>query len=248
MNQGQEVALFAITVLAFAWVAPAAFGSTDDALQKHTEAVQRLTEAYDSSMDAANPEEVFEENWPIWRAHLHRFRFSCCLIAQRDCESYRRIIGLGPRVVPFVVREYRREREIHMRAMLSQVWMDTSGWGSIPAANPWYKTGLEEWWEGGQALSDERFAEAYAARDLDAILYLGFAALPRLMEKLEGGDHELLDLIARRTRGRADLEGETPEERAAACLAWWEENKQYWLIPFPDREPLQEDEEEEPEG
>ncbi len=245
--------ILALAVLAAMTTLPVADarGADDHGVGWINEAGRALRDAYYSNVDAEDPERVWEENWPIWSARLRGPQLaysSVPLIVGRDCEGYHGIIGLGPRAVPFIVRQFRREHEANVRAMLTLAWQDTSGFVSVPDANPWYMTTLEQWWEGGQALTDERFAEAYAEDDLEAIRWLGAAALPRVMEKLEAGDYRMLDVVERRTLGRADVEGETPDERAAACLAWWEENKQYWLIPFPDREPLQEDEEGELEG
>ncbi len=151
-----------------------------------------LREAYYADVDAPDPERVFEQYWPELRAHVtsDRVQFSSMpIIVVRDCEAYCRIIALGPRGLPFIVRQTRAERhsEWLVEFALAMAWQEMSGFVTAPCTNPWSRTSLKAWWEGGQALSDERFAEAYADDNLEAIILLGVAVLPRVMEKLEGG-------------------------------------------------------------
>ncbi|MFO7959066.1 MAG: hypothetical protein R6X33_18430 [Candidatus Brocadiia bacterium] len=207
--------------------------------QRINEAYRRLEKAYYSNVDAPDPGQVFKENLPALRKHVRspRVLTSSSMVDRRDCEAYRRIIAVGPRAVPHIVRQFLAEPESNtaVRSILSIAWMETSGFVTAPDFNPWYRTSVEEWWEGGQQLTDERFAQAYADDDLEAIRSLGVAALPGIMEKLEEGDHRMLNVVQGVTVGKANLAGETPAERAASCLTWWEANRKWWSIPFPDR-------------
>jgi len=61
---------------------------------------------------------------------------------------------------------------------------------------------------------------------------MGLVALPSLLQKLREGRHDLLSVVVRITDGRANASAADPEARTQLCLAWWEANKQDWLIPF----------------
>ena len=104
--------------------------------------------------------------------------------------------------------------------MLGLAVGDTSAFGRAPDVNPWAREPIEDWWNGGQKLTNERFDLLYAERNLKAIRCLGVATLPKLMEKLAEGDYGLLSTVDRVTLHKADLTGETPAEQAASCLAW----------------------------
>ncbi|MFW6119210.1 MAG: hypothetical protein ACOC7S_02645 [Planctomycetota bacterium] len=213
--------------------------AAESGAQRINEAYSRLEKAYYSNVDAPDPGQIFKENLPALCEHVRspRVLTSSSMVDRRDCGAYRRIIAVGPRVVPHIVQQLLTEPENNtaVRSILSIAWMETSGFVTAPDVNPWYRTSVEEWWQGGQQLTEGRFDQAYAEGDLEAIRSLGVAALPRIMEKLEGGDHRMLNVVQGVTVGKANLEGESPAERAASCLAWWEANRKWWSIPFPDR-------------
>jgi len=54
-----------------------------------------------------------------------------------------------------------------------------------------------------------------------------------IIEKVKQGDTELIPVISRLTDGQV-------EENAniSQCTAWWRDNKQKWLIPFPNNRPI----------
>jgi len=213
--------------------------SARDRGQEAGEIVRKVKETYYRNVDAPDPKQVFEQNLPALREHVRSSRVltSSSMMDRRDCAAYRRIVALGPRAVPHIVRQFLDEPESNteVRYVLSMAWQEASGFGNIPDANPWYRTTIEEWWEGGQQLTDQRFAEAYADDDLEAIRWLGVAALPRVMQNIKQGDHRMLNVVQRVTVGKANLEGQSPAEKAKSCLAWWEANRKWWTIPFPDR-------------
>ena len=71
----------------------------------------------------------------------------------------------------------------------------------------------------------------------DAIVSLGYAALPPMMDKLRAGDYGVLPFIAGITREEAtsfDGREGLPEKRARLCLEWWDTNKERYTVPFPD--------------
>jgi len=65
---------------------------------------------------------------------------------------------------------------------------------------------------------------------------LGIAVLPPVMDLTREGDHEFLWLIRELTGGKALITGDTIEAKAESSLAWWDQNKEQWTIPWPDEE------------
>ena len=188
-----------------------------------------------SNVDAADPQAIFQQCLPGLRDHANEenVRWFGTMDTLRDCEAYRRIIAVGPRMVPLIVEQLEIEDDPTLRCMLGAALTDTSGFVRVPS-NPWLKEPVAEWWAGGQALTNERFEQLYAEGKSATIRCLGLATLPKLMEKLAEGDLRIVRTMHSLTSQKADLTGKTPAERAASCLAWWEANKAYWLIPFPD--------------
>jgi len=62
---------------------------------------------------------------------------------------------------------------------------------------------------------------------------LGLAAIPVIMEKVREGDKELLLLVSELTGGKV-----YPNVTIDQCFAWWQQNKEDWLIPFPNKRPI----------
>lgn len=65
---------------------------------------------------------------------------------------------------------------------------------------------------------------------------MGIAVLPYLVERMRTGHYEFLDIADGLTDGKAQVPdaGSPPRARGQAFLAWWEQNQQDWLIPWPD--------------
>jgi len=62
---------------------------------------------------------------------------------------------------------------------------------------------------------------------VSAITRWGLAALPLMMEKIAEGDTSLVPLVSELVDGKV-----APDATQAQCLAWWQANKERWLIPF----------------
>jgi hypothetical protein len=102
-----------------------------------------------------------------------------------------------------------------------------------------------EWWDIGRKQTPKYFAERYskwkilreqgnekeseAKAELENIRALGIAALPMIIEKVKQGDKELIPIVSKLTDGQVEENASIPQ-----CAAWWRDNKQKWLIPFPN--------------
>lgn len=58
---------------------------------------------------------------------------------------------------------------------------------------------------------------------------VGIAALPLLIENIRSGETDLIRVVSKLTDGK--LKASVTQE---SCLAWWEANKEKYLIPFED--------------
>jgi hypothetical protein len=53
-----------------------------------------------------------------------------------------------------------------------------------------------------------------------------------IKDKVGLGDQELVPLVSTLTGGKVD-----PNASTSQCVSWWEQNKEQWLIPFPNKKP-----------
>ena len=104
-----------------------------------------------------------------------------------------------------------------------------------------------DWWGKGRKLTPEQFTERYwrwkklreegqqdEARECqEEIRKVGIAGLPMIMEKIKQGDAELIPVVTRLTDRKVEANAS-----AKQCLAWWQENREKWLIPFPNNQPV----------
>ncbi len=175
-----------------------------------------------------------------------------------DNEPFRQIVALGPQAVPFMIRKM--GSDLQVAEALNRITKWTYHVGSSnrgPGNRSWvvaeFPDIVEErdrdawievwarWWRENPKWTQERFAGLYAERavlkqagknkeaqeKLQAIRDLGVAALPYMMEHVKAGEADLMPTISALTDG-AVAAGAKP----AACLAWWEANKEKWTIPF----------------
>jgi hypothetical protein len=103
-----------------------------------------------------------------------------------------------------------------------------------------------KWWEKGRKDTLVKFDKLYREKNdfkskgrshevikkSQEICALGIAALPYLFRNVEQGDLELLEIISKLTNGKVN-----PKSRIQECISWWQQNKEDWLIPFPNKSP-----------
>ena len=93
------------------------------------------------------------------------------------------------------------------------------------------------WYSGeDQAVHEQRDNVTEAGKEYMAVQDLGIAALPLLATDLREGRLEFLDIAVALAGGGSELSGSSlpATTRAKAFLAWWDQHKQDWLIPWPD--------------
>ncbi len=102
-----------------------------------------------------------------------------------------------------------------------------------------------DWWEKKPKFTQERLDAIHsewknmnkktegekriAQRKLNETADLGIPALPLMVEKVREGESQFIPLISRLTDDELNKTATQAE-----CLDWWENNKDKWVIPFPD--------------
>jgi hypothetical protein len=108
-----------------------------------------------------------------------------------------------------------------------------------------YKLWLR-WWKEGATCTSQQFEKFYrewkdfsqegtqteAKAKYQRMIELGVAALPYMIEKVGQGDVELVPAISELTDSKVNKDAKPTE-----CLNWWKENKEKWIISFPEVEP-----------
>jgi hypothetical protein len=198
--------------------------------------------------DQAAVRRNFEAEYEAWKKHCDRVAWSSRGSDYLGSEHFENIVAMGPVVLPYLV-----EKRIEDPTFTWASWIRTSVARvcTDPAVNPWAREFTTTWWRGGKKQVAQRFdllnserkslkakgipkEEAAMRRSIRA---LGIAALPLIMDELRAGDPNLIEIVQQLTGGEAKIEGETAAEKTASCLTWWEENKERWLIPFPNKRP-----------
>lgn len=188
---------------------------------------------------------VFENHYQSWKAHCKKVETSSLIEDRFDSPDYRAIVSLGPAVVPYIIEKMHEDKEFIWSAW---TWSAITGVITNPNINPWAKESILSWWKGGRKQTKERFESLYtkwksyksrgmsveANKILKSIrAALGIAALPLIVEKARQGDKELVSVMSELTGGKVRDKATVTE-----CLAWWQANKQNWLIPFPNKKPV----------
>jgi hypothetical protein len=103
-----------------------------------------------------------------------------------------------------------------------------------------------DWWKTGRKstarLFDERDSDwetlsaqgrqSEAQTKLEEIRSLGIAAIPLMVRKLKEGRTEFVPIISKLTDGKVD-----PNSNPSQCISWWENDRDKWLISFPNGRP-----------
>jgi hypothetical protein len=173
-------------------------------------------------------------------------------------DSYRALVALGARVLPEVWGRLESDGRLARLVWDITKWRyETVRSGAKPGQHVWtvdafpdmksttgppgWRSVLLRWWRENPKWTEERFARLYqewkaltaegkreeAEARYQAIKDLGIAALPYMMEKVKAGETALMPAIAYLTDGAVPADSDSE-----ACLAWWEENRERWTIPF----------------
>jgi hypothetical protein len=199
--------------------------------------------------EQATLRQSFEAEYEAWKKDCALVSYSSLTSDRLKSEHFKNIVAMGPAALPYLVEKRLQDPNF--------TWAG-SAWGYIarvstsPSVSRWAKEPITAWWQGGKRQAIERFdllnneRKKLKARGLSteeavvrkSIRALGIAALPLIVDQLRAGDADLIETIQQITEGASKIVGVTTEERIASCLAWWQDNKEKWLIPFPNKRPV----------
>ncbi len=167
---------------------------------------------------------------------------------------YVELAALGPQVLPYIIPEIEAgDWQLGYAVdLMTQISFERNDYDdpAHPGGSQQYAAMLCRWWRAGKAASDARFEHLYgeliAAREagdqeaVDATLLslgkLGIAALPNFVEKIQQGDPDLTGVVVKVTSivSNGRLATVSADATPAEVAKWWETDKQYWLIPWPE--------------
>lgn len=207
-----------------------------------------------------NIKEEFEQKYRVWREYISshpEFRLLSIAGPQFECPQFKEIVKVGPPVLPYVVQKieenpneqllWKAIEEIAKVKILAEYdkAKRMAVFPDFPNVTPgeevyvyWWKTARKETPKRFEMLNAEweelknEGKEDEAKEKYKEIRHLGIAALPMMMDKVGEGDRELVAVVSELTAGKVDPNASIPQ-----CVSWWEQNKEDWLIPFPNKQP-----------
>ena len=167
-------------------------------------------------------------------------------------EHYRAIVDMGIPVLPYLMERIDKGSWALGGAvcLITEKRFEESEWPEGKLGDAISGAGLlREWWPKSRKETPARFSKLYSqwkelrrqnkkdevSNKLRQIRNLGLAALPEIMDQIIHGDRELISIVSTLTRGKVD-----PNATTDQCVAWWGKNKEKWLIPFPNKQPVAE--------
>ena len=186
---------------------------------------------------------TFEKEYEAWKIHCERVGYSSDISDRLKSQHFKNIVAMGPKVIPYLIEKRVNDPNF---SWIGWSWLYVSRVNTDPKINPWAKEKILDWWQGGRNKARERAESLYtkwkdnkskkqpdeARNHLDSIRALGIAALPIIIEKTKKGDTEFIEILSELTDNKVKKDA-----TAAECLKWWNENKEDWLIPFPNKQP-----------
>ncbi len=205
---------------------------------------QQQIEAHQQQIEAQ-----LEEKLQAWGKYLQQNPWSSDLTGN---EYYRDIIDLGIPALPYIIEKTRdgcwplgdaitiitkkrfeeyEQPEYNVRDSKTTATAVVKWWPKARKDTPQKFSKLYTEWKNLKNQGEEK--ENEAKEELEKIRALGIAALPMIIEKVSQGNNELIPIVSKLTKAQVD-----PNTSISQCFAWWRDNKQQWLIPFPNTRPI----------
>ena len=176
-------------------------------------------------------------------------------LGPRTWQHLRNIADLGPQVLPYVIdKEKKKGAAEHdpfaglVFLMITRKRFEKYEWpeGKLGDSSTHVEL-FVKWWEKGRRETREKFDGYYTQwKDLmsqgheraaeqmyKSICDLGIAAIPHMVRKVEEGETRLIPAVADLTEGQLE---ETASSKALS--KWWQENRERWVVPFPNTRPI----------
>jgi len=193
-----------------------------------------------------NIEAELQKRLEAWGKYLDEHPTSSSLTGNK---YYRNIIDLGMPALPYLMEKIEKGNWALSGAVgkiTKKRFEEYERPKDYAGDSKSYAKVVIQWWPKGRKLTPQHFGQRYsqwknlkgegkedeAKKKSEEIRSLGIAALPVMVEKVKEGEKELIPLISKLTDGQVD-----PNASPSQCFAWWQDNKEKWLIPFPNNRP-----------
>lgn len=203
----------------------------------------------------------FEQKYLAWREYidLHpEFKMMSEASSQFTCPQFKEIVKLGPSALPYIVQKIETDpNEKYLWMAIDniakvKIYAKYDNVKKITIFPDFPEVEAKEnvyiyWWKNGHK-STPNFLDSRNKKwkelkiqnnkkeaDIEyrKILDLGIASIHYMIDKVKEGDIELIDGISFLTDGKLK-KGISKNE----AIKWWKENKEDWLIPFPNKQPV----------
>ena len=166
-----------------------------------------------------------------------------------DNKYYRDIIDLGIPAVPYLMEGIEKGNWAlsgAIREITRKRFEEYERPADYRGGSQDYAKLIVQWWPKARKETPNQFSQRYSQwkslksqgkqdkskEKLEEIRALGIASLPIIIEKVKQGDNELIPIVSKLTDGQVD-----PNANTSQCVSWWQQNKEQWLIPFPNKKP-----------
>lgn len=211
--------------------------------------------------------EIFEVKYKSWVNYRDKLiSYKSVLDTNEIFENvyFKEIVNLGPSYVPLLIE---KQQEDHLLGYalykITKFKWHEKREGKRPEAWIWHveefpdiseKGGSPDsrvlwlrWWKGGREQAGNRFKLLYnkwkvykaegksseAKNTQQTMRALGIVVTPYIIEKIKEGDTELIETVYEITGGKLKKTATKSE-----TVDWWQRNKEDWLIPFPNKQPV----------
>jgi hypothetical protein len=199
---------------------------------------------------------LFEEKYNAWKEYMTSGSGRFMSTMGTSTPQFQEIIELGVPALPYIFEKMKddsvmffvTEKIIKKKFHPIRTGEDPNNrrWSveEFPGINNvekihWDKLWLR-WWKEDANKTPQQFESLYGdwkklkeeAKETEAkekyqrMTDLGIFALPSMMEKIKHGNTELIPMVSELTEGKVDKNAKKSD-----CLAWWQKNKQKWLMP-----------------
>jgi len=203
---------------------------------------------------AENKKEIFEQEYRAYidamKLDNKEFPLRSTSYGPNSLQHLHKIAKIGISVLPYLIEKATETEDMNLGLpiyIMTRKTFTRSEWPEGKLGDSRTKVKLYiNWWGNGRKLTPQQLGQSYsqwkklktegkekeAKEKLEEIRALGVAALPIIIEKVKQGDNELIPIVSKLTDGQVD-----PNTNNSQCVSWWQQNKESWLIPFPNKKP-----------
>jgi hypothetical protein len=207
---------------------------------------------------------AFDQRFGAWQAHRAAIA-SSRMEPYFDCPQFQQLIALGPRIAPMLMEKYRAAPGDHFvgwavqsvsRCQRLREGWSLEQWWERGGPDEAYLAALYAKWKAAKRGEkpvlwteqvtfldhDKKIGRPRewtpAGRAWEALRDVGLPIIPFANERFREDDYDLYEIVRELTDNKAPegpVTGPPGRRWRQEYLAWWEQHKDEWTIPFPKR-------------